>query len=176
MPNEPRIKDSHQLDYFTKHGSPLLLDYVNAELIKKASCRVVKTNLASPFFSKRRMKREFRFFIGWLKLMLKLQRFSRMDSAGKRERSETLVDTMRQPSAPHSLPFVNIQLFRVSEADDVVVSAFLLYQPLGWVLLSLCIGEASRGELPLGCRRPLVGHVAFRDLVIAATSRAPHVR
>lgn len=42
MPNEPRIKDIHQRAYYERHGSPLLVDYVNAELIKQA--------LPTPFF------------------------------------------------------------------------------------------------------------------------------
>ena len=37
MPNEPRIKDIHQLEYYHKHGRPLLLDYVKAELVKQVS-------------------------------------------------------------------------------------------------------------------------------------------
>jgi len=35
IPNEGRIKDIHQREYFEKHGRPMLLDYVNAELEKK---------------------------------------------------------------------------------------------------------------------------------------------
>lgn len=43
MPNEPRIKDIHQRDYYEKHGRPLLVDYVNAEL-KKQVCQLHETN------------------------------------------------------------------------------------------------------------------------------------
>nr|CAD7426496.1 unnamed protein product [Timema monikensis] len=35
FPNEPRIKDFHQKEYFKKHGRPLLMDYVAKELEKK---------------------------------------------------------------------------------------------------------------------------------------------
>lgn len=35
MPNEPRIKDVYQREYYETHGRPLLLDYVNAELKKQ---------------------------------------------------------------------------------------------------------------------------------------------
>ena len=35
MPNEPRIKDVYQREYYEAHGRPLLLDYVNAELKKQ---------------------------------------------------------------------------------------------------------------------------------------------
>ena len=37
IPNEGRIKDIHQREYFEKHGRPMLLDYVNAELEKKVT-------------------------------------------------------------------------------------------------------------------------------------------
>jgi UDPglucose--hexose-1-phosphate uridylyltransferase len=36
-PNEPRIKDIHQLEYYEKHGRPLLLDYANAEIKKQVN-------------------------------------------------------------------------------------------------------------------------------------------
>nr|CAD7572574.1 unnamed protein product [Timema californicum] len=35
FPNEPRIKDFHQKEYFKEHGRPLLMDYVAKELEKK---------------------------------------------------------------------------------------------------------------------------------------------
>jgi len=35
MPNEPRVKDVHQLEYFQRNGTPLLLDYAHRELQKK---------------------------------------------------------------------------------------------------------------------------------------------
>jgi UDPglucose--hexose-1-phosphate uridylyltransferase len=35
LPNEPRIKDIHQKDYFAKNGRPLLMDYVERELARK---------------------------------------------------------------------------------------------------------------------------------------------
>jgi galactose-1-phosphate uridylyltransferase len=35
MPNEPRIKDSYQREYYETHGRPMLLDYINAELKKQ---------------------------------------------------------------------------------------------------------------------------------------------
>lgn len=35
FPDEPRIKDRQQLEYFKQHGVPMLLDYVNLELKKK---------------------------------------------------------------------------------------------------------------------------------------------
>ena len=35
MPNEPRIKDVYQREYYEAHGRPLLLDYVNTELKKQ---------------------------------------------------------------------------------------------------------------------------------------------
>lgn len=52
MPNEPRIKDVHQRDYYERHGRPMLLDYVNAELIKQASNRTNNhhVSLSLPFF------------------------------------------------------------------------------------------------------------------------------
>lgn len=37
LPNEPRIKDEKQRDYYTNHGRPMLLDYVNRELEKNVS-------------------------------------------------------------------------------------------------------------------------------------------
>lgn len=37
IPNEGRIKDIHQREYFEKHGRPMLLDYVNAEIEKKVT-------------------------------------------------------------------------------------------------------------------------------------------
>lgn len=42
MPNEPKLKDTNQKDYFAKYGRPMLLDYVNKELEKKE--RLVVTN------------------------------------------------------------------------------------------------------------------------------------
>lgn len=53
MPNEPRIKDTYQREYFESHGRPLLLDYVKAELKKqvdwvsnfKLLTRLPKSNL-----------------------------------------------------------------------------------------------------------------------------------
>ncbi|XP_042872845.1 galactose-1-phosphate uridylyltransferase-like [Penaeus japonicus] len=42
MPNEPKLKDTNQRDYFAKHGRPMLMDYVNRELEKKE--RLVITN------------------------------------------------------------------------------------------------------------------------------------
>lgn len=35
MPNEPKIKEHHLVDYFQKHGRPLLDDYVQRELVKR---------------------------------------------------------------------------------------------------------------------------------------------
>lgn len=35
MPNEPKLKDTNQKDYFAKYGRPMLMDYVNRELEKK---------------------------------------------------------------------------------------------------------------------------------------------
>ncbi|CAH0688105.1 unnamed protein product [Chilo suppressalis] len=35
LPNEPRIKDRTQKDYYIKHGKPLLVDYLNEELRKE---------------------------------------------------------------------------------------------------------------------------------------------
>lgn len=37
LPNEPRIKDKFQKDYYVKYGQPLLLDYVQQELQKKVA-------------------------------------------------------------------------------------------------------------------------------------------
>lgn len=42
MPNEPKLKDTNQKDYFAKYGRPMLMDYVNKELEKKE--RLVVTN------------------------------------------------------------------------------------------------------------------------------------
>lgn len=42
MPNEPKLKDTNQKDYFAKYGRPMLMDYVNRELEKKE--RLVVTN------------------------------------------------------------------------------------------------------------------------------------
>lgn len=42
MPNEPKLKDTNQKDYFAKYGKPMLMDYVNKELEKKE--RLVVTN------------------------------------------------------------------------------------------------------------------------------------
>jgi len=42
LPNEPRVKDYHQREYFKTHGRPLLLDYVEREIAKKE--RVVVQN------------------------------------------------------------------------------------------------------------------------------------
>ncbi|EFX84013.1 hypothetical protein DAPPUDRAFT_187801 [Daphnia pulex] len=42
MPNEPRIKDSYQREYYETHGRPLLLEYINAELKKQE--RIVVQN------------------------------------------------------------------------------------------------------------------------------------
>merc|ERR1711974_574400 len=42
LPNEPQLKDLHQKEYFNKHGTPMLMDYVNKELSKKE--RLVYTN------------------------------------------------------------------------------------------------------------------------------------
>ncbi|XP_071844567.1 galactose-1-phosphate uridylyltransferase-like [Apostichopus japonicus] len=42
MPNEPRIKDTNQRNYFQKHGKVLLVDYVNLELERKE--RIVVEN------------------------------------------------------------------------------------------------------------------------------------
>ncbi|XP_032796111.2 galactose-1-phosphate uridylyltransferase [Daphnia magna] len=42
MPNEPRIKDLYQREYYETHSRPLLLDYVNAELKKQE--RIVVQN------------------------------------------------------------------------------------------------------------------------------------
>jgi len=35
LPNEPRIKDVFQKEYFSKHGRPLLMDYVQREITRK---------------------------------------------------------------------------------------------------------------------------------------------
>ncbi|CAL4170752.1 unnamed protein product [Meganyctiphanes norvegica] len=42
LPNEPRMKEIHQKEYFSKHGTPMLMDYVNKELNKKE--RLIYTN------------------------------------------------------------------------------------------------------------------------------------
>ncbi|XP_063233855.1 probable galactose-1-phosphate uridylyltransferase isoform X2 [Bacillus rossius redtenbacheri] len=42
LPNEPRVKDSNQREYFRRHGRPLLLDYVSRELERRE--RVVVEN------------------------------------------------------------------------------------------------------------------------------------
>ncbi|MBV9127626.1 MAG: UDP-glucose--hexose-1-phosphate uridylyltransferase [Verrucomicrobia bacterium] len=42
VPNEPAKEDRQQLDYFQKHGSPLLVDYLQREL--KESLRIVVEN------------------------------------------------------------------------------------------------------------------------------------
>uniref|UniRef100_T1IWR3 Galactose-1-phosphate uridylyltransferase n=1 Tax=Strigamia maritima TaxID=126957 RepID=T1IWR3_STRMM len=42
LPDEPRIKDKMQLEYYRKHGRPLLLDYIEIELKKKD--RIVAEN------------------------------------------------------------------------------------------------------------------------------------
>lgn len=35
LPNEPRVKDIHQREYFEKYGRPLLMDYMERELHRK---------------------------------------------------------------------------------------------------------------------------------------------
>lgn len=35
IPNEPRIKDAHQLEYFKQYSRPLLLDYIQQEIEKE---------------------------------------------------------------------------------------------------------------------------------------------
>ncbi|XP_017778106.1 PREDICTED: probable galactose-1-phosphate uridylyltransferase [Nicrophorus vespilloides] len=42
MPNEPKLKDKTQLDYYQKHGRPMLEDYTEKELQRK--CRTVFSN------------------------------------------------------------------------------------------------------------------------------------
>lgn len=37
FPNEPRIKNLYQKEYYEKYGRPLLMDYVRKELDLKAS-------------------------------------------------------------------------------------------------------------------------------------------
>lgn len=39
MPNEARVKDFFQMEYYKKHGKPLLLDYVERELQKRVKQR-----------------------------------------------------------------------------------------------------------------------------------------
>ena len=44
IPNEGRIKDIHQREYFQRHKRPMLLDYVNAELEKQVTKEINKKN------------------------------------------------------------------------------------------------------------------------------------
>lgn len=68
MPNEPKLKDTNQRDYFAKHGRPMLMDYVNRELEKKVRFLICKYNNISSH-DRNRIECENDFFQGMEILM-----------------------------------------------------------------------------------------------------------
>jgi len=44
LPNEARIKDEYLEDYYKRNKKPLLIDYMQKEILKKVSCPINKVN------------------------------------------------------------------------------------------------------------------------------------
>lgn len=50
LPNEPRIKDIHQKNYYQKYKRPMLMDYVEKELKKEVRTKFLLDRLSSMEF------------------------------------------------------------------------------------------------------------------------------